>query len=220
MVLREQVASFLARMIRVLVHRGALKERPIPAFTAEATSIPGEMREQMIGASWRAGCPVDLAALVLLRVTHWDYTARPRRGHLIVARSVASDVAGVFDRLYASRFQIARMRPVHAYGGDDVASMTDNNTSAFNCRRVTNGTSWSQHSYGTAIDINPRQNPYVSGTTVLPENARAWVDRTPVRRGMIARDGPAVAAFSSAGWAWGGDYRSLNDYQHFSARGS
>jgi hypothetical protein len=98
--------------------------------------------------------------------------------------------------------------------------MTDNNTSAFNCRRVTNGTSWSQHSYGTAIDINPRQNPYVNGTTVLPENARRWVDRTPGRRGMIARDGPAVAAFSTARWAWGGDYRSLKDYQHFSARRS
>jgi hypothetical protein len=24
---------------------------------------------------------------------------------------------------------------------------------------VTGGSSWSEHSYGTAIDINPRQNP-------------------------------------------------------------
>ena len=219
MVLREQVASFLARMIRLLVHRGALKDRPIPTFSARTTSIPDEMRGQMTGATWRDGCPVDIDELVLLRVTHWDFTAGPRRGHLIVARDVASDVADVFDLLYRARFQIERMRPIHSYGGDDIASMTGNNTSAFNCRRVTNGTSWSEHSYGTAIDINPRQNPYVSGATVLPADAGPWVDRTSVRRGMIARDGPAVAAFTAAGWEWGGDYRSLKDYQHFSAGG-
>ena len=48
---------------------------------------------------------------------------------------------------------------MHTYEGRELASLNDNNTSAFDCRGVTGGSSWSEHSYGTAIDINPRQNP-------------------------------------------------------------
>lgn len=219
MVLREQAASFVARLIRVLVHRGALKDRPIPPFSAQRTPVPDAMRARMRAVSWRPGCPVGLDDLTLLRVTHWDYRATPRRGHLIVARTVAADVVDVFDALYRARFQIRRMRPIHTYDRGEPASLADNNSSAFNCRPVTGGTAWSEHSYGIAIDINPRQNPYVKGTTILPRDAGPWVARTPVRRGMITRGGPVVAAFEAIGWRWGGDYRSLKDYQHFSSTG-
>lgn len=216
---REQMASFLSRLVEVLVEQGTLKRRPVPAFTATTTAIPQQMRTQMTGRSWHSGCPVALDRLALLTVTHWDYEARARRGHLIVARAVAEDLTTVFRRLYNERFQIARIRPVHVYDGSDAKSMTDNNTSAFNCRRVTGGTSWSEHSYGTAIDINPRQNPYVNGSVVLPENGRPWVERRPPERGMIVPDSIVTRAFQAIGWKWGGDYRSLKDYQHFSASG-
>lgn len=216
---RDQAASLLSRMVRVLVHRSLLEERPIPSFAAHRAPLPDEMREEMTGTTWRPGCPVALDDLVLLRVTHWDYAATPRRGHLIVARSVAAKVTRVFERLYRARFQIHRMRPVHTYDGGEAASLDDNNTSAFNCRRVTGGRAFSQHSYGTAIDINPRQNPYVRGATLLPSDAGPWVRRSPVRRGMIGPRGPVVAAFDEIGWEWGGRWRSLKDYQHFSASG-
>jgi hypothetical protein len=216
---RDQAASLLSRMIRVLVHRSLLKDRPVPSFTARRTPLPDEMRRQMAGTTWRSGCPVALDDLVLLRLTHWDYAARPRRGHLIVARSVAAKVTDVFAALYRARFQIRQMRPLHTYAGGEAASLNDNNTSAFNCRRVTGGRTFSQHSYGTAIDINPRQNPYVNGATVLPRDARAWLRRSPVRRGMIGPRGPVVAAFDAIGWGWGGRWRTLKDYQHVSANG-
>lgn len=216
---REQMASLLGRMIRVLVHRGVMKPRPIPAFASAIAPVPDEMRRRMTGATWHRGCPVPIDRLVLLRATHWDYRAMPRRGYLIVARPVAADVRGVLRRLYRERFQIQRMRPVHLYPGGEEASLLANNTSAFNCRRVTGGSGWSQHSYGTAIDINPRQNPYVRGDTVLPPNAGPWVARTPVRRGMIVGGDSVTSAFSAIGWGWGGDYRSLKDWQHFSASG-
>jgi hypothetical protein len=219
LVRRDQAAAFLSRMVRVLVHRSLLKDRPIPPYAARRTPLPNEMRRQMTGATWRSGCPVALDDLVLLRVTHWDYAATPRRGHLIVAHSVAAEVTSVFERLYRARFQIRRMRPVHTYDGGEAAALDDNNTSAFNCRRVTGGQRFSEHSYGTAIDINPRQNPYVRGATVLPRDAGAWVRRSPVRRGMIGPRGAVVSAFDDIGWEWGGRWRSLKDYQHFSASG-
>jgi D-alanyl-D-alanine carboxypeptidase/S-layer homology domain len=216
---REQMASFLARLVEVLVDRGVLKRRPIPTYTSSVTAVPRQMRAAMSGASWHRGCPVSIDRLALLTVTHWDFNAEPRRGHLIVARSVADDLAGVFRRIYAARFQIEHIRPMHTYEGRELASLNDNNTSAFDCRKVTGGSSWSEHSYGTAVDINPRQNPYSKGAILLPANSRPWVARTPVRRGMISPAGPVTRAFKAIGWGWGGDYRSLKDYQHFSASG-
>jgi hypothetical protein len=40
-----------------------------------------------------------------------------------------------------------------------------------------------------------------------------------VRPGMIVDGDVVVRAFAGAGWGWGGHFRSLKDYQHFSASG-
>jgi hypothetical protein len=37
---------------------------------------------------------------------------------------------------------------------------------------------------------------------------------------MIHAGDPVVRAFRSVGWRWGGNWRSLKDYQHFSATGT
>lgn len=55
---RDQAASVLSRLVRVLVHRSLLKDRPIPPFAAGRTPLPDEMRRQMTGTTWRSGCPV------------------------------------------------------------------------------------------------------------------------------------------------------------------
>src|SRR5262245_24225805 len=51
------------------------------------------------------------------------------------------------------------------YRGSDDASMAADNTSAFNCRRAVGSAtgSWSMHAYGLAVDVNPRENPYLLG---------------------------------------------------------
>jgi len=84
---------------------------------------------------------------------------------------------------------------------------------------ATGSRAWSQHAYGAAIDLNPVENPYVDGDTVLPPAGEAYLDRSPPRPGMIAAGGVVVRAFAAIGWSWGGDYHSLKDYQHFSATG-
>ena len=128
-------------------------------------------------------------------------------------------MADAFGSLYDAGFPIARMRLVDDYGADDDRSMAANNTSGFNCRRVAGQRSWSQHAYGAAIDINPVQNPYVRRTSVLPAAGRAYVDRTRQRPGMVLAGDPVVRAFAAVRWGWGGGFRSLKDYQHFSASG-
>jgi hypothetical protein len=79
---------------------------------------------------------------------------------------------------------------------------------------------WSEHSYGRAIDINPVQNPYVSGDgTVSPPAGAGFTDRSRAAPGMIVADDAVVRAFAAIGWEWGGDWSSAKDYQHFSASG-
>lgn len=188
----------------------------VPAYRSLITSVTAEE----LGSSWRPGCPVGPADLRRVRVDYWGYDGAVHRGDLIVHRSWATPIANTFRKLYDQRFQIRRIHPVTRYGSDDGRSMEANNTSAFNCRAVTGGTSWSEHSYGTALDLNPVQNPYVTSSgTVLPGNAGPWVDRSLRAPGMVHRGLVAFLAFEDIGWRWGGDWTNPRDYQHFSASG-
>lgn len=175
----------------------------------------------MTGVSWKEGCPVPLADLVRIEMNHIDLDGEIRRGVLVVHRGVAEPVVSAFEAAWDARFPIARMEPVDAFGASDQRSMNANNTSAFNCRPITGGSSWSEHSYGRAIDINPVQNPYVSasGRTVLPAAARDYLDRTDERPGMLTADSALVQAFERAGWRWGGKWSRTKDYQHVSESG-
>jgi len=173
----------------------------------------------MIGVSWRPGCPVPLRDLRLLRLPHWGFDGRMRAGRLIVHEDVARDVLGVLRRLYAAKFPIRRMTPVDAYGGSDFRSNEADNTSAFNCRYVDGTTRWSEHAYGRAIDVNPIENPYVSGGRTSHRASTSYVDRARRRPGMAYGDGVLVRAFDTIGWGWGGRWTSVKDYQHFSASG-
>jgi hypothetical protein len=182
-------------------------------FRATISSIDGDLAEEMTGASWREGCPVPLADLRLVEVRHWDFAGDQRVGELVVHRDVVRAAARGFRGLYRAGFPIRSMQRVDAFDGSDEDSMAADNTSAFNCRAKTGSTtSWSVHSFGRAIDINPVENPYVSGATVLPPAGRAWLDRADVRPGMIVAGNAVIAAFP--GWDWGGDWRRPRDYQH------
>ena len=171
-------------------------------------------------ASWRPGCPVPLGDLRLLSVTHWGFDGRPHRGELVVHADVAKDVVSVFEALFEARFPIAQMRLVDEFGGDDDRSMAANNTSAFNCRRVSGSNRWSEHAYGRAVDINPVQNPFVTPSgQVRPPAGGAHTARDGSTPGLITADGPVVTAFLAIGWRWGGTWSSGRDYQHFSKSG-
>jgi hypothetical protein len=173
----------------------------------------------MTGVSWRAGCPVALRDLRVLTTTHWGFDGRTHVGRLIVHEDVARDILGVFRRLYVSRFPIRRMVPVDSYGASDFRSIEADNTSAFNCRYVEGTSRWSEHAYGRAIDVNPIENPYVSGGRTSHRASAPYVDRSPRRPGMAYEGGALVRALDAIGWGWGGRWTAVKDYQHFSASG-
>jgi len=196
-----------------------LAAAPAPEYRGTRRALPAEMLAQMRQHSWRPGCPVPLADLVLLELNHWGYDGAVHDGVLVVHRDVADDLIAIFGDLFAARFPVEKMKPIDEYGGDDDASMADNNTSAFNCRWVTGRKGvFSRHSYGRAIDINPVANPYVKGRQVLPPAGKDYVDRSRPRLGMVRKGDAVHQAFRQRGWSWGGTWKRSQDYQHFEKR--
>jgi hypothetical protein len=189
-------------------------------FRGTIARIDAAQARRMTGVSWRPGCPVALRDLRLLTLSHWGFDGRARTGRLVVHEDVAPELVAAFRRLHAARFPIRRMVPVDAYGASDFRSIEADNTSAFNCRYVEGTSRWSEHAYGRAIDVNPIENPYVSGGRTSHRASRPYVERTPRRPGMAFEGGTLVSAFDAIGWGWGGRWRSVKDYQHFSASGS
>jgi hypothetical protein len=188
---------------------------PVPEFESSVSAVTADD----LPASWRSGCPLGVEELAAVDVTHWGYDGEVHSGRLILAAALAEDMASIMRELFEARFPIERMEPVDVYDGDDDRSMAANNTSAFNCRPLTGGSSWSEHSYGRAIDVNPLVNPYVVGSRVLPPEGSQYADRTQDVPGMIHAGDAVVDAFAARGWEWGGYWDSPTDYQHFSTTG-
>lgn len=175
-------------------------------------------------STWAPGCPVGRDQLAWVRLAFWGFDDRRHTGELLVNARVADDLVKVFRQLYAARFPLEEMRITRADELDAPPTGDGDNTGAFNCRPSTGDhTTYSQHAYGLAIDVNPFQNPYVKGDgpdrLVLPELASAYADRSRLAPGIIHPDGPVVRAFASIGWTWGGSWHSAKDYEHFSENG-
>ncbi|MDX6690715.1 MAG: hypothetical protein QOG15_2172 [Solirubrobacteraceae bacterium] len=191
-----------------------------PSFSFTAHQLSAGVRKRVTGSSWHRGCPVGLSGLRYVRMGYWGFDGKAHRGDMIISAGVVADVRTAFKQLYAKRFPIHRMHLVDSYGADDFTSIEADNTSAFNCRRATGSSSWSQHAYGRAIDINPIENPYVyaNGTTTHSAS-RPYLDRSPYRPGMAVRGRVLVKTFDALGWGWGGRWKPARDLQHFSSTG-
>ena len=112
----------------------------------------------------------------------YRFDGRPRTGEMVAAERIADDLLEIFQKLYQAGYPIEKIRLIDDYGGDDAASMRDNNTSCFHFRTISGSQKLSKHSMGLAVDINPLYNPYVKtvGDTVStePEEAKVYADRT------------------------------------------
>jgi hypothetical protein len=218
--MRRLVPVLVALVATTLAGAASPSGRALPAFRGSVSALSPAVRQSMTGVSWRPGCPVGLDDLRLVRARYVGFDGRAHTGRIVVHRDVASEVVAVLRRLYAVRFPIRRMVPVDAYGGSDFRSIEADNTSAFNCRYVDGTTSWSEHAYGRAIDLDPIENPYVtSGGTTSHRASRSYLRRAPYRPGMAVEGGAVVRAFDAVGWGWGGHWSGARDYQHFSASG-
>ncbi len=209
--------SFTALALAGAIFVPAAGSQAQPPFRSSVSPIGATLRAQM--TSWHKGCPVPISDLRLVEVSFWGFDGRAHQGKLILHEDYTTPVVKALRTLYYERFPIRRMRLVEAYGSSDDRSMAADNSSAFNCRGVAGSSSWSEHAYGRAIDINPLENPEIRNGVVSPPGGHKYVDRRKRAKGMIHAGDAAVHAFEAVGWKWGGYWHSLKDYQHFSWNG-
>lgn len=197
----------------------AATKRPDTTRFFTINPIDDKIFARMQGRSYKADCTLSREELRLLRILHHDGKGSIRIGELVCNRLIADDLIAIFRELYTIGYPIERMVLIDEYDGDDNRSMAANNSSSFNYRRVAGSKTLSAHSQGLAVDINPLYNPYVrtrnGRTTVEPATATPYTDRSQKFRYKIDRNDACCQAFLRHGFIWGGDWRSLKDWQHF-----
>lgn len=202
-------------------------ERAVSGFLSEEIAVrlfyEGDITRvlpRIQGISYQENPNVALSDLAYLRMLYYGMDGNTYVGEMIVNQKIKEDVLSVFQKLYEERYPIERMVLVDEYQGEDERSMDANNTSAFNYRTIAGSSKLSNHSYGMAIDLNPKYNPYVKqrgdGSILCqPESGRAYADRTKEFDYKIDENDLAYQLFTQAGFTWGGSWNSVKDYQHF-----
>ena len=185
-----------------------------PEFSAQP--IPPEDEARMRGSSYPADARIALADLRYLRLSYIDFDGVPQTGEMVCAAAIADDLCAIFRALYEAAYPIRSIRLVDDFGGSDEASMQADNTSCFNYRAVPGTQRLSNHARGLAVDVNPLENPYVDRAgRVSPAGAEPYADRTADFPHKIDRADLCYRLFRAHGFAWGGAWRSVRDYQHF-----
>jgi hypothetical protein len=194
-------------------------------FQWSSKPLPQTMKSQLEQRGfWKKGCPVGLGDLRLLTVSHLGFDGETHQGQLVVNKRATGPLSSAFRTMYRNRFPIRHMRFADFYGPKP--QRPNDVTASFECRQAvpspcTGGKrtgTWSNHAYGLAIDINPRENPYVGCGQSRDPAAKRYRDRSRHRPGMVTPR--AVKAFRSIGWGWGGSWTgNTKDYMHFSSSG-
>ncbi len=189
-------------------------------FTYKELSV--RQKKQITGCSYpKSGAKIKLSQLRAVKVKYYNMKGKTCRGTLIVNKKIAKKTAQIFYDLYQIKYRIEKISLIDEYGANDISSMEANNTSAFNYRLISGSSKLSKHGMGLAIDLNPRINPCVKKGRVEPANGKIYKERRVGRckgkckKYMIHKNDRVYKIFKKYGFTWGGDWKSLKDYQHF-----
>lgn len=183
--------------------------------------ISPAVKKRMMGKSYRKNRHVKLKDLRYVKVLHYGFDGKVKKGELVVNKKIAKKTVKIFYELYQKKYPIQKMKLIDRYNANDERSMRANNSSAFNYRKISGSSRLSNHAYGFAIDINPRINPWVKGNKVSPSNGKVYRQRKTkkckgkYRKYMIHKNDSTYKIFKKYGFSWGGDWKSSKDYQHF-----
>ncbi|MDD2972288.1 MAG: M15 family metallopeptidase [Lachnospiraceae bacterium] len=188
-----------------------------PGFFYE--SITDEIKQRINGLSYKEDCTVPYEDLRYLNVLYVDFNGKSQTGELICNKAIAQDLVEIFYELYQAQYPIDKIKLIDEYNADDDLSCLEDNTSCFNYRVVSGSTSLSKHALGLAIDINPFYNPYVTYPNgkirITPPGSEAYANREAAFPHKIHKNDLCYQLFTAHGFTWGGNWKSLKDYQHF-----
>jgi hypothetical protein len=127
-----------------------------------------------------------------------------------VCHIIASRIQTTFEELQRNNAPIFSVVGYHVIKSRGVVDQSGNRTG------------FSNHSFGTAIDINPDQNGLYDRCREFGPDCRLlrggeWREGVP---GTLEHDGEIVRAMKTAGFLWGGEIAgNQKDFMHFSLTG-
>jgi hypothetical protein len=151
-------------------------------------------------------------SLKLINVDYLSIDNKIHRGQIVVNIAVEEDVVFFFKYLLDIKFVIEKVKPICLYDWSDDESMKDNNSSGFNFRNIAGTNRLSNHSFGRAIDINPRWNPVVHKDGSLSPTNGSY---NKSKNGSFYGEHPIVIEMKKRGWRWGGEFSKYADNHHF-----
>ncbi len=187
------------------------------------TKLSDEIKDIITGVSYHKNKYISYRDLRYVTVKYVNYKGKEKEGKLIVNKAIAKDTVRIFYELYKMKYPVRRMELIDEYDADDNKSMEADNTTCFNYRVIAGSAkNLSMHGLGLAIDINPKVNPCVGGAHgLLPVNGRKYANRNVktckgmYKNIMIHKNDKVYKIFKKYGFSWGGDWKSMKDYQHF-----
>jgi len=187
-----------------------------PDRKAEKAPVPSKMMPILDSTLSRAEAmkgqtaPASIRdSQALVNVRYYSFDQKLHEGQIVINKALAQDVKSIFQEIEASHFPIAKVIPIERYGWSDDDSVKDDNTSGFNYRKVPATHRLSSHAEGRAIDLNPRENPYIDPIRGPKQTYN------PNAPGALTPGSAPVRIFKKHGWKWGGVWRRGRDYQHF-----
>lgn len=185
--------------------------------------LSNDIKKRITGISYpdtKESLAITYEDLAYVHVLHYNFHNEVEEGELICNKKIAEELLEIFQELYKAHYPIEKIRLIDEYGGDDESSMADNNSSCFNYRVILGSKTLSNHAYGTAIDINPLYNPYITyredgSPFVQPANSVDYVDREKDFSYKIDTNDLCYKLFTEHGYDWGGGWDTRKDYQHF-----
>lgn len=143
--------------------------------------------------------------IVKIEVKFYNFKGESEIGKIEVNKNIKDKVKNVFDILYQKRFPINNITV--ANGRSDREIILENDSTAFNFRKVLGKNVLSKHAFGYAIDINPKNNP------AKPSKMFDIYDTT-IRQGVI--EDHIISIFKENGFEWGGEiFGDFWDSHHF-----
>ena len=186
-----------------------------------------EVYNRINGRSYQRNDDISLEELRYLKVLHYNYDNEIQVGEIIVNQKIEKDCLEIFQELFKAEYPIYCMVLIDNYWtGDsvetDAVSIKKNNTSSFNYRNIPGSAKRSNHALGLAIDLNPYENPYVptkngkADYSALDEKEYYYAtNRNAMVEHVITEEDLVYQLFTEHGFTWGGNWKSLKDYQHF-----
>lgn len=159
-----------------------------------------ELREEEI--DYETGCTVCTEDQVTVSL--------PSMADFLICRKIAPEVSDTLHRLIEIGLPISSIRGYQVVRSRGAIDGNGNRTALSN------------HSYGTAIDINREKNGLYDNCVKFGSGCRLvlgghWRPGVP---GTLVKNGPVVRAMKELGFKWGGEIKGRQkDFMHFSLTG-